>query len=116
MKDVAGTRLGSILESTRRRIETLSDPAEPFEAGGHAARRFAEALSVRGLSVIAEVKRRSPSRGDLATDLDPVAQALHYERGGAAAVSVLTEPDHFSGTTDDLRHVREAIGLPVLRK
>jgi indole-3-glycerol phosphate synthase len=66
--------------------------------------------------VIAEIKRRSPSRGVLAANLDPVDRARAYESGGASAVSILTEPEHFSGSNDDLVAVRDAISLPVLRK
>ncbi len=67
-------------------------------------------------AVIAEIKRRSPSRGDLRPGLDPAALARSYEAAGALAVSVLTEPDFFGGSLDDLRAVREAVDLPVLRK
>jgi indole-3-glycerol phosphate synthase len=66
--------------------------------------------------VIAEIKRRSPSRGELNMGVDPVAQAGAYESGGAAAISVLTEPDYFSGSLGDLEAVRAAVSLPVLRK
>jgi len=67
-------------------------------------------------NVIAECKRRSPSRGMLAVDYDPVAIARRYEAGGAAAISVLTEPTFFDGSLNHLRSVREAVGLPLLRK
>jgi indole-3-glycerol phosphate synthase len=79
-------------------------------------REFAAKLAQPGLQVIAEIKRRSPSRGDLNMDIDPVAQALSYEKGGAAAISVLTEPEYFGGSLHDLRQVRAAVSLPVLRK
>ena len=69
-----------------------------------------------GSSVIAEVKRRSPSKGDLADIPDPAALASAYQRGGAAAVSVLTEERRFGGSLDDLRAVRAAVAIPVLRK
>jgi len=70
----------------------------------------------RGSSVIAEVKRRSPSKGDLAEIPDPASLAAAYERGGAAAISVLTERRRFGGSLDDLRAVRAVVDAPVLRK
>jgi len=66
--------------------------------------------------LIAEVKRASPSRGTLAADLDPVAVATAYARGGADAVSVLTDAKYFRGSLDDLRAVRGAVAAPLLRK
>ncbi len=80
------------------------------------ARDFAAALAAPGLSIIAEIKRASPSRGLLDADLDPAARALSYEQGGAAAVSVLTEATYFLGAPADLAAVRETVALPVLRK
>ena len=79
-------------------------------------RSFRSALSASGLSVIAEIKRRSPSAGAIDADLDPVRQAVAYEAGGADAISVLTEAQHFGGSLDDLVAVRDAVALPVLRK
>lgn len=79
--------------------------------------RFDDALRVDGgPHIIAEVKRASPSRGHLADIPDPVALACAYEEGGAAAVSVLTEPTHFRGSLDDLEAVAAAVTVPVLRK
>lgn len=79
-------------------------------------RVFEEALVAPGISVIAEVKRRSPSGGDFKLRFSPTDLALRYLDGGAAAVSVLTEEDFFLGGSADLTAVREAAGLPVLRK
>lgn len=69
-----------------------------------------------GVSVIAEVKRASPSRGAMASIADPAALARDYEAGGAAAISVLTEQRRFGGTLGDLRSVRGTVAVPVLRK
>lgn len=114
-----GHMLEPILDSVRARLPGLvADMATWLERAGQAPapRPFDAALRAPGLSVIAEVKRRSPSAGDIAPDLDPSALAGAYQRGGAAAISVLTEPDHFGGSIDDLRLVRAATALPVLRK
>ena len=73
-------------------------------------------LRSAGSSVIAEVKRRSPSKGRLADIPDPAALATQYAEGGAAAISVLTEERRFGGSLDDLRAVRAAVDAPLLRK
>jgi indole-3-glycerol phosphate synthase/phosphoribosylanthranilate isomerase len=77
--------------------------------------RFRDALAAPGLQAIAEVKRRSPSAGDLRPDADPAAIAAAYERAGAAAVSVLVD-ERFAGTWDDLRAARSTTRLPLLAK
>ena len=103
--DAESRAAGGALESAR---EAAADASPP--------RDFARALSHPGLSLIAEIKRASPSAGPINIDVDVVAQARAYERGGASAISVLTEPDHFIGSLVDLRAVRGAVSLPVLRK
>ncbi len=80
-------------------------------------RGFRSALvEARGLAVIAEIKRRSPSKGDLNIDLDPAALAADYEAGGASCLSVLTDVEHFGGSITDLQMARAACSLPVIRK
>jgi len=74
------------------------------------------ALRAPGVSVIAEVKRASPSRGELSAIADPAALARDYEAGGAVAISVVTERHRFGGSFDDLREVRAAVDVPVLCK
>ena len=81
------------------------------------ARGFAAALAGRAeLSVIAEIKRRSPSKGDLHRGLDPSALAATYADGGAACLSVLTDEEFFAGSVADLQAARSAVGIPALRK
>src|SRR5512144_671513 len=98
------------------------EAAVPLVQVKEAARRAADALDpmprfrASGVSVIAEVKRSSPSRGALADIADPASLAAEYEAGGAATISVLTEGRRFGGSLDDLRSVRAAVGIPVLRK
>ncbi len=100
------------LPELRLRQAELIDAAESASASAG----FEKSLRAPGLGVIAEVKRRSPSRGTIDADLDPVAQAREYEAGGAAAISVLTEPHYFSGSPEDLVMVKNHTKVPVLRK
>ncbi len=86
------------------------DGVRPFGAS------LREATARGELAVISEIKRRSPSKGALNTDLDPAAMAALYAAGGAAALSVLTDVEHFGGSVADLQAARAAIELPVLRK
>jgi len=96
---------------TRAALEKRAGQALPAGAG------FEEALAARGrVNIIAECKRRSPSKGVLMKEYDPVAIARQYERGGAVAISVLTEPTFFDGSLDHLQAVRRAVSLPILRK
>lgn len=95
------TPLADLKEAARHTREAL-DPMPAFRSGG--------------VSVIAEVKRASPSKGPLASIADPAALAANYQSGGAATISVLTEGRRFGGSLDDLRAVRAAVDIPVLRK
>jgi indole-3-glycerol phosphate synthase len=120
---VSADLLRTIVAATTRITEVRRDreslAALERRAAARAPRgdRFEAALARPDrVNVIAECKRRSPSRGMLAPDYDPVAIATKYERGGAAAISVLTEPTFFDGALDHLTAVREAVGLPILRK
>jgi indole-3-glycerol phosphate synthase len=122
---VSADLLATIVAATRRIVE-VREQHEPLSAlrdrvsrlGARAgAGRFHAALARRdGLNVIAECKRRSPSRGVLRADYDPVAIARGYADAGAAAISVLTEPTFFDGSLEHLEAVRAAVAVPVLRK
>ena len=114
-------RLDELVEATRRRLverkrsRSLAELERLLPAEG-LDRPFAEALSRPGTSVIAEYKRRSPSAGVIREGASVTDVVLAYERGGAAALSVLTEQDHFGGSLADLEEARSASDLPILRK
>lgn len=112
--------LGELTRESEARARTatlglaaLEDAVAALEPGPN---RFAGALIGPHVAVIAEIKRRSPSKGAIAEDLVAPERALAYERAGAAALSILTEPTRFGGSLSDLRDVRGAVGLPLLRK
>src|SRR5512134_1459311 len=111
--------LAEILDRTRRDLADRRPDHRRLEAAALAVPApagFAAALRGDRVALVAEVKRRSPSRGVIAEGLDPVAQASAYERGGAAAISVLTDGPYFGGSLEDLRLVAGAVSRPVLRK
>ena len=113
--------LAQVCAAARRRVDAVSAQEPLGQLRARADRTpvppsLLEALQGTDVSVIAEIKRASPSRGELADIGDPVAHASAYAAGGAAAISVLTEPEHFKGSLDDLRAVAAAVPVPVLRK
>jgi len=118
------TYLDGILEWHRHRarsddrpVEALLERARAMPASRSFERSLREAAAVAGgVAVIAEIKRRSPSKGALAPDLVAGPLARAYERGGAAALSVLTDGQHFGGSSVDLMEAKAATSLPVLRK
>ncbi|MFT5049232.1 MAG: indole-3-glycerol phosphate synthase [Chlamydiales bacterium] len=116
-----GTRLDPILESVReqaalrRRQQSVADLRAELEPDPARRERFVAGLRADGLSIIAECKRRSPSVGELSGEVDLLERAQSYARGGADALSVLTESNHFGGAPADLAQVAQA-GLPRLRK
>ena len=116
--------LSEILERKRQEVEAArravpegrlrAELRKPREK-----RSFFEKLSTPGrfgVNIIAEIKRASPSKGEIRADIDPATFARAYERGGAAAISVLTEQNYFKGSPEDLRDARACVRLPVLRK
>jgi indole-3-glycerol phosphate synthase len=113
------TILEEILASTRDELEIRrrSLPIEELAGAATATRpSMRDALARPGLCVIAEFKRRSPSAGEIRPGCSPAEVALAYERGGAAAISVLTDGPYFGGSLADLRAVAAACSLPLLRK
>ena len=118
-------RLAEIIAKKKQRVATSKDvvPRAALEMIARWTRESARTHALRDalihddrMNVIAEFKRRSPSKGSISGDADPATVARVYERGGAAAMSVLTEEDFFDGSLDDLRAVRQQTSLPILRK
>ncbi|MBI5866650.1 MAG: indole-3-glycerol phosphate synthase TrpC [Planctomycetes bacterium] len=111
LRTIVEAKKREVAERSRKRSLTAlrASPAPPL-------RSFSAALRTPGISAIAEIKRRSPSRGVLRENIDPAAIARQYERAGAAALSVLTDCDFFGGSDEDLRSARSATSIPVLRK
>jgi len=116
-----GTVLDRILEARRAEVRHRKQvlPETALKYGAKAAspvRDFAGALSRDGLNVIAELKPASPSRGVIREPFEPADLAVALETAGAAALSVLTEPEFFGGSLKNMRDARKAVALPVLRK
>lgn len=122
---MTGTILDKIIDAKRVRVEALKREASLSETiasaekarSGRLANRLNRALAgADEPRIIAEFKRASPSKGVINDAIDPAETALAYQAGGAAAISVLTEEEHFCGSLDDLKQVRNAVSLPILRK
>ena len=119
------TFLDKIFEAKRRRVDEQKQVVHTAELrklalqarSSSAPHRLRKALqNAAKTNIIAEIKRASPSKGVINDNIDVEAVAKSYERGGACAISVLTEEDFFKGSLDDLRKVRKAVDLPILRK
>lgn len=122
---MTGTILDKIFNDKRARVEAAKRSSDPVALREQALEarsergpyRFREALSDRSrVNIIAEFKKASPSKGVINNGVDPATVAKQYKAGGATAISVLTEEDHFKGSLDDLRAVRAAVDVPILRK
>lgn len=115
-----GGVLGRIMAESADRVSAMSGTQRRAveRAAGAAGSRpsFADALSLETVAVISEIKRRSPSKGAIRESISAEAQAIAFERGGAAAISILTEPTHFGGALADLESARDHVHIPLLRK
>lgn len=110
---IIAAKMIKVADSKRRVPEAVLQ--EQLEYAGE-KRPFKDALNGKGVAIIAEVKKASPSRGNFGLKIPVETLAGHYQRGGATAVSVLTEEDYFMGSVADLQTVRAAVQLPILRK
>src|SRR5256714_13685267 len=116
--------LSEIIARKRERLSAAKEeiPIEQLHRLAHEARGRAKShalinvLGADGINIIAEFKRRSPSKGPIRADANLVEVVQSYQAGGAVAISVLTEEDYFAGSLDDLQRVKAAVDLPVLRK
>lgn len=111
--------LGHIVGEARERARALEHRSAELERSARHVRDippFATALRSDSVAVIAEVKRRSPSKGWIQPSMNAAAQASAYARAGARAISILTEPAHFAGSNEDLRVVRAVVSAPLLKK
>ena len=112
--------LAEIFQHKKREVAELHERAAILEQQAYdrktGPRPFAEALRTPGVSIIAEVKKASPSKGLLQREFHPALQAHAYESGGAACLSVLTDSEYFQGSLRDLEAARAAVNIPVLRK
>ncbi|MFQ6608156.1 MAG: indole-3-glycerol phosphate synthase TrpC [Fidelibacterota bacterium] len=110
--------LDEIIDHKRKEVQLTSvlNPLSYDRSSALKFRSLATALSTPGIQVIAEIKLKSPSSGDIQTEVNPVKIAQDYESAGAAAISVLTDNKYFGGNLEILRQVRQSVSIPVLRK
>ena len=120
-----GTILEKIVEAKRERVDaamravdasSLKERAAAARSGVRSHRLRDAVTDKSRVNIIAEYKKASPSKGTINDSLEPAAAAMLYQNGGAAAISVLTEEDHFSGSLGDLTAVRAVVDIPILRK
>lgn len=114
-----GGTLGLLVTEARARAQALATRRAELELASRSAPdrpSLARALRRSDVALIAEIKRRSPSKGTLSADLPLIPRAQAYERAGAAALSILTQPTHFGGSLDDLAAAAGAVAIPLLRK
>jgi indole-3-glycerol phosphate synthase len=111
------SKLKEIIEQKKLELKAVRDLRSQYHGRSDAKREFGKALQKENqLAIIAEVKKASPSKGIIQPNFNPVDIATKYEKGGASAVSVLTDVTFFQGSNDYLKRVREAVSLPILRK
>lgn len=110
--------LDKILTTKREEVARMRERGVVFDTSRKREIRSLRTALLSGahLGIIAEIKRKSPSKGTIQADINPRERAKVYERAGATAISVLTDQTYFDGSIDDLRSVREAVSIPLLRK
>jgi len=113
--NVLGSIIEGVLEDVQKRIVPIAQLRDQLQSAPKLRNAYS-ALSKEPMRLIAEVKRSSPSKGELAVIADPVSLAENYQEGGADVISVLTEERRFKGSISDLIAVRAALDIPVLRK
>lgn len=117
LEEIVSARKGRLEQAKlTRSLKLLRQDAEAARRTAPSHALLSALKETSRLNIIAEFKRRSPSKGIICANVDPATIAAEYERGGAAAISVLTEQDYFDGSLDDLIAVRQATSLPLLRK
>jgi indole-3-glycerol phosphate synthase len=115
LREIIASKKKRISHQGYRPLARMREHARAFRTAAD-AHVLVKVLCNEHINVIAEFKRRSPSKGVIRDDITPESMARYYESGGAAAISVLTEEDFFGGSLQDLRAVRAAVSIPVLRK